>query len=420
MHGRSRALGAEFPPTEADPPASAARAFLSCMAVVLCVRAIVFAVGVYSVWTAQDWEFTEHAPRHPWIAWDTYAYRHVMLHGYEPGRVPQTAAYFPLYPLMCRPLIPLLGPELAMLVVANACSLAAFVMLFLFAHRVAGPGPAWWCTVLAATYPASSFLCAAYTEGPFLLFGATALWLMARGNTWPAAVASGLACATRPTGLAIAAAVVFWEAARLLTAFRSTAILRLAAIAVVACSGMLAYEGYLWHRYGRPDAFFLAQTQFGPLRNESRRGELNLVSVDPGKDSLWPMQARARPSPIHSSSPPGAFGGRAVYLLRRTAAGWDWVGTALVIGLSLFGLFHSENIPRAVFLVAPVMLAMGLGRVPFEALARYFTGALACMALPGVWASKYRQSAALWLLAAGMLFGQLVLAYSFSRGFWCG
>ena len=89
------------------------------------VRAAVFAVGVYSTHSAPDGQLTMFASRYPWMAWDGYAYRHVMLHGYLPGKVPQTVAYFPLYSLVCRGLVGFVGPEVALLAVAGALAARA-------------------------------------------------------------------------------------------------------------------------------------------------------------------------------------------------------------------------------------------------------------------------------------------------------
>lgn len=409
------------------------------MAVVLCIRAAVFAAGVYSTRTAQDWQFTEHAPRHPWVAWDAYAYRHLMLHGYEPGKVPQTVAYFPLYPMLCRPLAGVFGPDQAMLGVANVCSILAFAALYLWGRAVAGAREAWWGGVLAAAYPASAFLCAAYTEGLFLLCTAVALWMMARGRVWVAAVASGLACAVRPTGIAVAAALVVWEVARFIPRPTWRGAARAAVLGLVSVSGVLAYEGFLWHRYGRWDAYFLAQTHFGPRRDNSKAGELNVVSVDPGKDSVWPIRPRARPAPlpwpvvvgppatVSVSGPATAatethvrpklpLGERVKIWLRDGLPVWNWLGIVVVLGISAGGLARPRGVPPGVFVLAPVMFLMSVTRVPFEAIARYFTGALPCMVRPAVWL----RDRWLWAAAGGMLVAQLLLAYGFSRGFWCG
>jgi hypothetical protein len=414
--------------------------FWSCMAVVLCIRAVVFAAGVYSNWTAQDWQFTEHAPRHPWVAWDTYGYRHITLHGYEPGKVPQTVAYFPLYPMLCLPLVGVFGPDQAMLGVANVCSILAIAALYMWGRAVAGAREAWWGAVLAASYPASAFFCAAYTEGLFLLCAAVALWMMARGRVWAAAVASGVACAVRPTGIAVAAALVVWEVLRVMPRPSLKGAARIAVVGFVSVSGMLAYEGFLWHRYGRWDAYFVAQTQYGPRRNEARTGELNLVSVDPGKDSVWPIRPRARPVPrpwpvivapatTVSEPAPAPAAVKQTYMqptpplaervkvwLRDGLPVWNWLGIAAMLGISVGGLARPRGVPRGVFVIAPVMFLMSVTRVPFDAIARYFTGALPCMVLLALWL----RDRWLWLAAAGMLVGQLLLAYGFSRGFWCG
>src|SRR3954451_21935591 len=76
-------------------------------------------VGVYLIIAMQGW--TERHPRHSGFSfgaffaalgdWDAAWYRWIALHGYDPSiGHGNTAAFFPLYPLLWRPLTVLPGP----------------------------------------------------------------------------------------------------------------------------------------------------------------------------------------------------------------------------------------------------------------------------------------------------------------------
>src|SRR5579862_3116218 len=200
----------------ADPSPAATPPFSSVLllvSVILLVKACQFGISGWRVSTLREGDFNPlWAQRdYPMFAWDSFHYRDVMVRGYPKpdSGVPSDIAFFPLYPLTAKAL-GFLGPEVALLLIANLASLAGLVLFYLWAYRAQGAAAARGALLLALAYPPAFFLSSAYTEGFFLLFFAATCWLLQRGKLLPAAGSSALATATRPTGAAIAALVVLW------------------------------------------------------------------------------------------------------------------------------------------------------------------------------------------------------------------
>jgi hypothetical protein len=172
-----------------------------------------------------------------------------------------SAAFFPLYPAVVHAVsaLPGVGTLLAATVVAQACFLAALVVLHALTTREFGPGVARRATVYTAIFPTAFFFLAPYTEAPFLLLALLTFWY-ARGNRWGAAVVpAALAGLTRSVAvvlvvaLAVEAIVQWRRSGRRLTP-------RLLAAAAPA-AGMGVYALY-WAAVGDATAPLDAQTHW--------------------------------------------------------------------------------------------------------------------------------------------------------------
>jgi Mannosyltransferase (PIG-V) len=139
----------------------------------------------------------------PLAVWDGGWYVRIARHGY--GRRQESAAFWPLYPLLLR-----LGHWLTGLpydavgvVLSNAAFLAALVALFALVRADYGLAIATRTVWLVALWPLSFFFSAVYTESLFLLLTVGAL-VLARGGRWTwAALAAALASLTRNSGILV-------------------------------------------------------------------------------------------------------------------------------------------------------------------------------------------------------------------------
>jgi hypothetical protein len=133
--------------------------------------------------------------------WDGVWFTRIAEHGYS---TPQTAAFFPVYPLVVRAAAWVLRNEVAAgMVVSLASAAASAVLLERIARRRLGGAPARTAVVLFAVYPLAFVLAAAYSDGLFLLFVLLAVDFAERGRAVPAGLAAALAVDTRLLGLAL-------------------------------------------------------------------------------------------------------------------------------------------------------------------------------------------------------------------------
>ncbi len=143
-----------------------------------------------------------------------------MADAFSEGRFQDALAigYHPLFPLLISMLKPLLGSERAGFSVSILLGSAAAAPLFLLARDVVGRPAAFVGVLLYAFHPHIVEVQAdAMTEGTFMFFFFTAMWLGWEGVKSPrwdfailAGLSSGAAYLTRPEGLLAVVAVPFW------------------------------------------------------------------------------------------------------------------------------------------------------------------------------------------------------------------
>lgn len=131
--------------------------------------------------------------------WDAGWFLRISEHGYD---TKQSAAFFPLYPLLVRALAFVLRSHLAAGVVVSLASAAGAAGIL---RRLSGSrDPA----LLLALYPIAYVFTSVYSDGLFLLFAVGAFHAGVRGRSVAAGVLGGLAVATRLLGLALLPALV--------------------------------------------------------------------------------------------------------------------------------------------------------------------------------------------------------------------
>ena len=148
-----------------------------------------------------------------WANWDGTWYAGIAAHGYARA---SSTAFFPLYPYLARLVGWMLGGHvvLAAVLVSLAACLGAFVLLHRLTAIVAGEDVAARAVLYLALFPTALFLQAAYAESLLLLLALATFLLAERGRYGWAGATCGLALLTRPSAVAVLAALVAFGLAR--------------------------------------------------------------------------------------------------------------------------------------------------------------------------------------------------------------
>jgi hypothetical protein len=135
-----------------------------------------------------------------WQRWDALWYQEIATEGYRAGN--NTAAFFPLFPLLSRVAsVPFLGNVvLGELAVTTIACLVAFILLYRLARVEIGRRAALITVLLVALSPVGFFLLAPYTEALFLATTLASFWFARVGHPWLAGIAGAAAGLTRLQG----------------------------------------------------------------------------------------------------------------------------------------------------------------------------------------------------------------------------
>lgn len=374
------------------------------------VMAVAFAVaGDQPLPGSHGW----HSPI-PTMRWDAGHYLYIFMHGYPPlvdGALPrppasEVAAFLPGYPLAARPLGRWMSPDAALVTVTHVAALVGMVFLYLWSRRHGGQRAAFWCVVLLSAYPPAMYFSTGYADGLFFALVALALWLLDRGRPFWSALACGLASATRPTGLAVAAVLAVWVLVQGPTGRWGRRLVRAAVVGAIAVSGFVAYQLYLWAHYDRPDAFFAVQESWTPPQG-------------PEPPLLWLVTLKPVTQPL---SKPVKYLARGVYYLvtldgtrAREQLGalivpptWNAWWNVILLTAGIVGLIRPGKIPRLLFLL-PILIFMEAwlpdpyrgGRL--IGIARYQLAALPSFLLLATWMVSWRRPASRYAAIATLL-----------------
>jgi hypothetical protein len=274
--------------------------------------------------------------------WDANWYRDIIELGYtyQAGiGSEQRVRFFPLYPLICRalrmiPPIDRLPLDLVMWGVANAFAIGAVLLFFDLARKTLTAEAAWIAVILFCFFPGSLFFSLPYTESLMALFTVLFLRFLQGEQFSLAALVSGLATSSRPTGIALIPAFAWAyytsDRARALSGGRK--LLSGAGLCVLSASGIAAYALYLYGRFGDPLAF--AGTQLAlPIWDEGWIWAM--LSGQP----IWRTLLNGfSQNPLSLLVDPSAFGALAlagalillvVMIMRRGPIVWFLVGISL-------------------------------------------------------------------------------------------
>lgn len=148
-----------------------------------------------------------HAAITAWERFDALWFLRIAEGGYADGD--GSAAFFPLYPIAIRLVSAVLGghPLAAALLISNLAFLGALLVVYDLTRAERSEAVARTTVVLLATFPTAFFFLAPYSEAPFLLLSALALWAARRGRFALAGAAGFGAALTRNVGVVVAAAL---------------------------------------------------------------------------------------------------------------------------------------------------------------------------------------------------------------------
>ena len=220
-------------------------------------------IGVYLVIAIQGW--TSRLPPKSGASydaffaalgdWDSTWYGWIAEHGYDPSiGHGNSAAFFPLYPLLATPLTWLPGPlTMWESLLSSALFGAALCLLYRMTQGRYGEALARRTVLYLAIFPLAFVFSLPYAESVFLLATLGAFALTWYGRWWWGCAAGALAVLARPVGIALVPALAWrrWRGgARSVADYLPLLLLPAAE---------LAFFGYLAWRTGDPLAHFHAQ-----------------------------------------------------------------------------------------------------------------------------------------------------------------
>lgn len=440
----------DLPPAPAGPrPPAPGRGAAAVVLIFLATRLVVWAAAYYGAATLYRIElglgppFEQHVPRlqqarddpdrpehrlglevfadfAPLCRFDGVHYRSIIEGGYRyapppPGTtdrraLEQNIAFFPLYPLLCRPLAALLGTHGAMLLVAHACSLAAVLLLYRWLRWRTDDATALATVALVLCWPAACYYSFAYAESLTLLLTVVTLWLIERRAWAGAAVACGLATATRPTALALAAALAV---AYLVSGGgpRRARLLRLPPLLAVAVAGSACYAAFLTIQYGSFLVYF-DNFRAGWVPDHRRADWLKFLLLTRVWEQFKPLLAML-------AGLPGSL------VLAANSLTWNMPLSFALLGASLAGLRRVPRSFRPLLLLAPLIflhayLASGGARFGLEPIGRYLTVAVPAFIVLAAWCRRSWPAGAQAALLAFLMLIQAAWAFRFGLREWSG
>ena len=227
---------------------------------------------------------------HRLLSWDGGWYRNIAEHGYQWNpRIGvafehfQNVAFFPLYPMIERLLMIVLGTSgwpttIIPGLIFGLASISAFDHL----ARQLEPDPqtARRATLIYAFWPAGCFYLMGYPTGLINLCAIASLAALVRGRTWRAAIWCGLGTAAAPTMVFFAAGLCLDRGVTWLQTKRDfRKIPELLGFGLASVWGLIGFMAYLGWKFGDPLAFVAAQAAWS--RPETFKFHLALMVFPP-------------------------------------------------------------------------------------------------------------------------------------------
>ena len=236
-----------------------------------------------------------------WAHWDGVWFVRIASRGYAHS---DSAAFFPLYPLLMRGLAPLTGGNyvIAGIVISLVAYGVAMVLLYKLAAKLFDPAVAAWTVAFVSWFPTSTVFSAVYSESLFLMLTLAAFWFATRRNWASAALAGFLAALTRNSGILLVVPLLLlygreagwtWHRVRL----RWPRDLRLLWLLLVP-AGLVTYAAYLRTKLGTATAFSSDQSNwhrylsdpFSTIYDGGRKAAWGALRIIEGHASVAPGQ----------------------------------------------------------------------------------------------------------------------------------
>ncbi|GAA1609517.1 glycosyltransferase family 39 protein [Actinoplanes couchii] len=305
------------------------------------------------------------------VSWDARWYTKIATHGLggpvgavDEDGVPYELrlAFFPLYPMLARPLaqLPFVTPVNALLFISFVSAIAAAWGLYAIGRHVHGHRVGILLAAVWALAPAAMTQNGAFTESLFTALAAWALYAVLKERWVIAGLLAGISGLSRPTAAALIGTVGL---AALIAAISRRGGWRPYAAMVLAPSGMLAYLAFASSRLGGVEEYFNIHEQtFGAWWDYGENHWNMITDILIGVDD----ENAAKPIRVLSFLFMAAFVVMFLLLLKR--APWPLVvfaGVTLI--LSIGGHAHMSMAGRHLLPAFPILL------VPAIALARFKT-----------------------------------------------
>jgi Gpi18-like mannosyltransferase len=202
---------------------------------------------------------------HVFYRWDSQWYESVASNGYhyvvqDHGRSLSNEAFFPLFPVLERVIsrITTLNYINSGIAISLIAGVAAALMIYKSISLFASERVAWFTVALWALLPMSFIQILSYSETLFTALCASSLYFTVKKRFVVAALLSGLAGLTRPSGLAIASAVMFAIFLDLRNSPDASTRKKYYAI-LLAPLGWISFLGYLAVKHHNLFAYFVIQ-----------------------------------------------------------------------------------------------------------------------------------------------------------------
>ena len=285
---------------------------------------------------------------HALLRWDAGWYVNIVDKGYADEI--NSAAFYPLYPLLAKGLTLLGVPTAhALLIVTNTAAIVAAVLLFKLAREQFDDNVAYFSVAAFGFFPTSLFLSAGYSESLALAFILGCFLLLRRQYLVAAAICAGLALATRSTGIVLVP-VILWEVWKTHRGEPGRLVKYAVTSTVLATLGLTLFMAYLWFAFDDPLRFAAVQTHW---HSGTSFGERLLSAL-----TLKPLMYRASEGAIY-------FAGCLILLL----VFWRRIGTSQAIyGIGVLilpyltlagGPSRFGSMPRFALLAFPVFIVIG-------------------------------------------------------------
>ncbi len=327
------------------------------------------------------------------------------------NQLEQNIAFFPLFPLIVRPITAVLSPHAAMILVTHLCSLAAGLLIYLWIRRRIDHPAALMSVAILFCWPPSVYFSYGYAEAVTLVLFVIALWLIDAHRWWPAAIVCALATATRPTALAIVAVLLlaYWLHSNTPIRQRLT---RLALLGLVGAGGIIGYAAFLTFRFGSP-LVYIANFKAGWVPDKNRADWLGYITFTPVFEQFKYFRD------LVAFAPPVGLINTPNTLM------WNMPLNLFIIFLCIAGLRRVPRSFRPLLWLGPLIflhsyLASGGAKFGLEPIARYMAVTVPAFVVLAAWCTREWRPPARTVFMVFLILIQSAWAFRFGLQEWTG